>query len=170
VSPARCFAGEKQQLEKSEPAKTGHNCTWQLRFSREHGSGFFKFLSFFLAGCGCADHVEFYRLLRLQFLEDPTVGSIATRAKTEVIDDPRFNLPGIGTQNPELPLERTPPSLRVREVLGQMLPRQPKKNLVEGVVSSPAFWLFLRGRHRGTLLTLLDFVCSVPFVSVREPC
>jgi len=68
---------------------------------------------------------------RPQFLDDAAVGSIAGRAKTEVIDDPRFNLPGIGAQNLELPLRRTPQSLRVREVLGQMLPRQPKKNLLE---------------------------------------
>jgi hypothetical protein len=133
---------------------------------------FSQFLLFFLAGCGCADHVERFarRPPRPQLQEDSAVGSIARRAKTEVIDDPLLNLPWVGGQNPELLLGGTPQSLRVREVFGQMLPGQPKKSLLEGVVSSPAFWLFPGGRHRGSLLTLLAFVCSVSFVRAREPC
>jgi hypothetical protein len=70
--------------------------------------------------------MELYRLLRLQFLEDPAVGSIAGRAKTEVIDDPPFNLPGLVAESSELLLGWTPQSLRIREVLGQMLARRPR--------------------------------------------
>jgi hypothetical protein len=67
------------------------------------------------------------------------VGSIARRATTEMIDDPLLNLPGLIAEKSELLLGWTPQSLRVREVLGQMLPRQPEKSLLEGVFSLTAF-------------------------------
>jgi hypothetical protein len=48
-----------------------------------------------------------------------------------VIDDPLLNPPSMGAENSELLLGWTPHSLRFREVLGQMLPRQPEKGLLE---------------------------------------
>ena len=78
-------------------------------------------------------------------MEAADAGLIASRTKTEWIDDPLLSLPGIGAEKSKLFLGWTPQSLRVREVLGQVSPRQPEKVLVEGVFSLRWFWFLLGG-------------------------
>ena len=101
----------------------------------------------FIFPCGFAHHVERFatRPPRLQLLEAADVGSIARRTKTEGIDDPLLSVPGIGAEKSKLFLGWTPQSLRVREVLGQVSPRQTEKVLLEEVFSLRWFWLLLGG-------------------------